>query len=150
MKYSSCRVAVALCMLAVLLVVPARSLLAADFTVEADPRAFKPVHLYIAPGDTVRFTKMISHNTVSMEGLIPEGAEHWESKLGENIALRLETPGIYAYVCVPHIGFGMVGLIAVGDITAQDIAAYKETAMTVLEGPYRRLIGKINKLEPTK
>lgn len=144
------RVVAGLCMLVILLAVPARSLLAADFAVVADPRAFKPVHLYIAPGDVVRFTKMISHNTVSVEGLIPEGAEHWASQLGENFTLKLEVPGIYAYVCVPHIGFGMVGLIVVGDITAQDIATYKETAMGLLKGPYRRLIGKINKLEPTK
>ncbi len=117
--------------------------------IKASARAFEPAIIYTAPGDSVKFTKMVSHNAVSVEGLIPEGAEHWSGKMGEDIVVNLEMPGIYAYVCVPHIGFGMVGLIVVGDISADTIAAYKQKAMEVLKGPYRRLLGKINKLKPT-
>lgn len=123
---------------------------AADHVIKAGARNFEPVSLYVAEGDKVAFSNMNSHNSVSVEGLIPEGATAWAGALGENIAPSLEKPGIYSYVCQPHIGFGMVGVIVVGDISAADIAAYKQKAMDTLEGPYRRLIGKINKLKPTK
>jgi pseudoazurin len=118
--------------------------------IEAGARAFKTATLYVAEGDSVKFSKMASHNSQSVEGLIPEGATPWVGKLGENVAPALEKPGIYSYVCMPHIGFGMVGVIIVGDVTAEDIAAYKKKAMDTLEGPFRRLLGKINKIKPTK
>lgn len=123
---------------------------AADHVIEAGPRAFKNATLYVAEGDKVKFSKMVSHNSASVEGLIPDGATPWLGKLGENIAPALDKPGIYSYVCQPHIGFGMVGVIIVGDVSAEDIAAYKQKAMDILEGPYRRLLGKINKIKPTK
>ncbi len=43
----------------------------------------------------------------------------------------------------------MVGVIVVGDVSAEDIAAYKQKAIDTLEGPFRRLLGKINKIKPT-
>jgi pseudoazurin len=122
---------------------------AADHVIKAGSRAFEPATIYVAEGDKVHFSNMNSHNSVSVEGLIPEGATAWSGKLGENIAPHLEKAGIYSYVCQPHIGFGMVGVIVVGDVSAEDIAAYKQKAMDTLQGPFRRLIGKINKIKPT-
>ena len=122
---------------------------AADHKIKAGARAFETEVLYVAPGDNVGFTNMNSHNTVSVEGLIPEGATAWRSGMGENLGLTLTEPGIYSYVCEPHIGFGMVGVIVVGDVSQADIDAYKKKAMDVLQGPYRRLLGKINKIKPT-
>jgi len=123
---------------------------AADHVVKAGSRAFEPATIYIAEGDNLKFSNMNSHNSQSVEGLIPEGATPWLGAMGENVAPALDKPGIYSYVCLPHIGFGMVGVIVVGDVSAEDIAAYKQKAMDTLEGPYRRLIGKISKLKPTK
>ncbi len=123
---------------------------AADHTIKAGARAFEDAILYVAEGDKVQFSNMNSHNSVSVEGLIPEGATAWTGGLGENVAPLLEKRGIYSYVCQPHIGFGMVGVIVVGDITADELAAYKQKAMDTLEGPFRRLLGKINKIKPTK
>jgi len=88
---------------------------------------------------------MASHNTASVEGLIPEGAKHRRGKLGENLKIKLDIEGIYAYVCEPHIGIGMVEVIVVGKLTNLDeVMAY---ATTNLEGPYRRLIGKLKKVK---
>ena len=113
--------------------------------INAQARIFKPDTIYISPGDTVQWMNMTSHNTASVEGLIPEGAKHWQSKLGENLQIKLDVEGIYAYVCQPHIGFGMVGVIVVGKPTNLDeVMAY---ATTELEGPYRRLIGKLKKVK---
>lgn len=123
---------------------------AADHVIKAGARAFETPILYVAEGDKVKFSNMNSHNSQSVEGLIPEGATAWVGAMGANVAPALEKPGIYSYVCLPHIGFGMVGVIVVGDVSADDIAAYKQKAIDTLEGPFRRLLGKINKIKPTK
>ncbi len=113
--------------------------------INAQARIFKPDTIYINPGDVVQWVNMTSHNTASVEGLIPEGAKHWQSKLGENLKIKLDVVGIYAYVCQPHIGFGMVGVIVVGKPTNLD--EVMSFATTKLEGPYRRLIGKLKKVK---
>lgn len=123
---------------------------AAEHIIKAGARAFETPILYVAEGDEVHFSNMNSHNSASVEGMIPDGATAWIGKLGENVAPALEKAGIYSYVCQPHIGFGMVGVIIVGDVSAEDIAAYKQQAIDTLEGPLRRLLGKINKIKPTK
>ena len=125
-------------------IVPSMTM-AEDHSINAEARAFKPDIIYIAPGDTAKFRNMTSHNSKSM--IIPEGAEGWESKLGENIGVTLEKEGIYGYVCVPHIGFGMVGVIVVGTPTQEMKDAAMKTAMDTLEGPFRRLIGKLKKVQ---
>ncbi len=114
-------------------------------TINAQARIFKPDTLYINPGDTVAWRNMTSHNTVSVDGLIPKGATPWVGKLGQNLKIKLDVEGIYAYVCQPHIGFGMVGLIVVGKPT--NLEEVKTFARDTLQGPFRRLIGKLNKVK---
>ena len=125
---------------------------AEEHVVNAAAREFKPAIIYIQPGDSVKFINMTSHNSVTY--LIPEGGTGWGEKgklaSGSLITPALNTEGIYGYVCEPHIGFGMVGVVIVGDVSADEIAAMKERAMTELEGPFKRLIGKIINIKPTK
>ena len=125
---------------------------AEEHIVNAAAREFKPAIIYVQPGDTVKFTNMTSHNAVTY--LTPEGATGWGEKgkmAGATfITPQIDTEGIYGYVCEPHIGFGMVGVVVVGGVSADDKAAMKERAMAELQGPFRRLIGKINKIKPTK
>jgi len=92
----------------------------AEHTINAEARQYNPDVLYIQPGDTVQFVNMTSHDSQSVEGLIPEGAEPWHSPMGQNFSLTLNVEGIYGYVCNPHIGFGMVGVIVVGNPTDMD------------------------------
>ncbi len=125
---------------------------AEEHVVNAAAREFKPAIIYTQPGDSVKFINMTSHNSVTY--LIPEGGTGWGEKgklaSGSLITPALNTEGIYGYVCEPHIGFGMVGVVVVGAVSADEIAAMKERAMTELEGPFKRLIGKIINLKPTK
>ena len=124
---------------------------AVEHTVNAQAREFKPAIVYIQPGDTVNFKNMTSHNAVSY--LIPDGAAEFGERgkfPGGSFNVALDIPGIYGYVCEPHIGFGMVGVIVVGDVSPDDIAAAKDKAMETLEGPFKRIIGKINKIRPVK
>ena len=124
--------------------------------INAEARIFNPDVIYVKPGDNVRFVNMTSHDAVSInqvplpdgqvyEGMLPEGAEGWKSKMGNDFTLDLDIEGVYPYVCIPHIGFGMVGVIVVGEPV--NIDAAMDAARANLTGPYRRLIGKILKVQ---
>ncbi len=103
------------------------SVFAASYTVTAQALAFSPMIIKIAPGDTVYWDNMATHNVRMMEGLIPEGTEAFASAMSENINRKFDTEGIYIYQCDPHIGAGMGGAIIVGEpvnldaIKAQDV-----------------------------
>ncbi|ADE16880.1 blue (type 1) copper domain protein [Nitrosococcus halophilus Nc 4] len=77
--------------------------------------AFNPMVVFAEPGDTITWTNMSAHDTRSINGLIPEGAEPWQSQMGQNFNITLEEEGIYLYECSPHIGLGMTGAIVVGE-----------------------------------
>ena len=87
---------------------------------------------------------MTSHNSVSIDGLIPAGATPWQGQLGESLQVTLTVEGIYGYYCQPHIGFGMMGVIVVGK--PSDLEDVKVYADKNLQGPFRRIIGKLNKV----
>lgn len=86
-------------------------------TVNAQATAFDPVAIRINPGDTVRWNNMVGHNvnTQGMGDLIPEGAEHFTSKMGEDYSRKFDVEGVYIYKCDPHYAMGMVGAIIVGE-----------------------------------
>ena len=85
---------------------------------EGQPMQFDPAFLKIAPGDTVTFVATDKgHNSETILGMIPEGAETWKGKMNEEIKVTFSAEGIYGYKCAPHFGMGMVGLIQVGDNT---------------------------------
>lgn len=76
---------------------------------------YVPLVVSINPGDTVAWRNMPTHNTKSLEGLIPEGTEHWNSPMSQDYERTFTEEGIYVYKCVPHFGAGMGGAIIVGD-----------------------------------
>lgn len=119
-----------------------------DVTVNAEARIYNPAIVYINPGDTVHWNNMTSHNSVTY--VVPEGATGWgeHGQLpGASFSVTPEKEGIYGYVCEPHIGFGMVGVVVVGQPTAERKEAAMKTATDTLQGPFRRLIGTIKKVE---
>jgi len=106
-----------LILLAVMFLVSANAL-AAEHTIVAQATNFSPIILFVQPGDTVQFTNMSPiHDSVSMQGLIPEGAEGWAFAIGESGTLNLDMEGIYIYKCNPHYAVGMSGAIIVGEAT---------------------------------
>ncbi|WP_306117708.1 MULTISPECIES: pseudoazurin [unclassified Roseitalea] len=75
---------------------------------------YDPLIQVVQPGDTVRFVSVNpGHNSESIEGMIPEGAEPWKSRPSQDFEVTLTVPGIYGYKCLPHYATGMVGLIIV-------------------------------------
>jgi len=83
-------------------------------TVFGQATSFNPKILFINPGDTVQWVNMTIHDSVSMQGLIPEGAEPWKFNIGQNGAVTLPEEGVYIYKCNPHYPNGMVAAIIVG------------------------------------
>lgn len=113
--------------------------------INAQARVFAPEILHIQPGDSVQWDNMTSHNTVSIDELLPAGAQPWRGQMGENFSVTLTVEGVYPYVCEPHIGFGMMGVIVVGQ--PANIDAAMAIAQEKLQGPYRRIIGKLLKVQ---
>ena len=75
---------------------------------------FEPAVLTIKKGDTVKFVATdVSHNSSSVDGMIPEGATPWIGALSQDIEVTLTKEGIYVYQCTPHNMMAMVGVIKV-------------------------------------
>jgi len=89
---------------------------------------FLPRVLAVEPGDTVTFLASDrSHNSASLDGMIPEGADGWDGAINEEVSVTLDVPGFYGYQCTPHYSTGMVGLIVVqGDGMTDNLAAAQD------------------------
>ena len=76
---------------------------------------FEPAVIKVSKGDTIHFKAVdMSHNSVSMEGMIPDGANNWLGQLSQDISVTLDTEGVYVYQCDPHLMMAMIGVIQVG------------------------------------
>lgn len=76
---------------------------------------FEPAYVQAAVGDTITFISTDKgHNAEGIKGMLPEGAEAFKSKLGDNFVLTLTAEGLYGVKCTPHYTMGMVALIQVG------------------------------------
>lgn len=106
-------------------------------TVNALATAFDPMVIFIEPGDTVRWINMAGHDSRSLEGLIPDGAEHWATPMGQNASVTLTEPGLYIYKCTPHYAMGMAGAIIVGDAHNLDQVDANATGMA------RRVLARV-------
>ena len=77
---------------------------------------FEPAVLKIKKGDTVTFKATdAAHNSASIKGMIPSGAEEWNGKLSQDTSVTFNVEGVYGYQCTPHMMMAMVGIIEVGE-----------------------------------
>jgi len=104
--------------------------------VKAQVTAFSPLVVFINPGDQVSWTNMNGHDSQSLEGMIPEGAEAWHSSMGDNYSHTFTVEGVYFYKCTPHWGAGMGGVIVVGKPDLDAIKAIEA------KGATKRLVKK--------
>lgn len=109
---------------------------AEEHVVQGVVTQWKPLVLFAQPGDTVKFMNMTGHDTETIEGMIPEGAETWKSAMGaEGFSVTVDKEGAYIYKCNPHITTGMVGAIVVGDANPPaNLAALEENLPNVKVG----------------
>ena len=77
---------------------------------------FEPAVIKISKGDTVNFVATdMSHNSASLDGMIPAGADSWNGALSQDISITFTEEGVYVYQCTPHAMMAMVGVIQVGE-----------------------------------
>ena len=75
---------------------------------------FEPAVLTVKKGDTVKFVATdLAHNSSSVEGMIPNGAQGWVGAMSQDIEVTLTQEGVYVYQCTPHNMMAMVGVIKV-------------------------------------
>lgn len=103
---------------------------------------WRPQILFIQPGDTVVWHGMESHETQLIEGLAPDGAPVWRSKLNEEgFSVTLHIEGAYVYSCLTHIQAGMVGAIVVGNGQPANLAVLESRAGSIPTG--RNFVGSL-------
>ncbi len=77
---------------------------------------FEPAAIKVSVGDTIHFKATdLAHNSASITGMIPSGAEAWAGSMSRDISVTLNTEGVYVYQCDPHVVMAMVGVIQVGE-----------------------------------
>jgi pseudoazurin len=80
--------------------------------------AFDPGFIKMNPGDTLRVVAGdAGHNMESMDNMVPAGVAPIRVAMGKGADVKLTTPGIYVFRCVPHYGMGMVLMVQVGAAT---------------------------------
>ena len=76
---------------------------------------FEPAVVKAAVGDTVTFKATdMAHNSASIEGMIPEGANAWNGAMSQDVTVTVNKEGVYVYQCTPHAMMAMIGVIQVG------------------------------------
>lgn len=107
---------------------------------------FSPQHLTVAVGDTVRFKSVNSGHYVRSLAL-PDGVEPWLSEEDQDYRVRIDQPGVYFYMCPPHLMMAMVGFIQAGApvnlAQVREVAADKRGRM-LMNGPrFDALLGRL-------
>ena len=81
---------------------------------EGGQMIFEPAVIKVSKGDTIHFKASdMSHNSASIDGMVPEGANPWSGQMNMDISITLDTEGIYVYQCDPHVMMAMIGVIPV-------------------------------------
>ncbi len=109
-------------LLAAALALAAFPAIAADFQVKMLNKGakgmmvFEPDLIKVQPGDTVTFVATDpGHDAMSVPGMLPDGAQPFEGKIGKDVLVTFTQPGVYGVKCKPHYVMGMVAVVVVGD-----------------------------------
>ena len=82
---------------------------------------FEPAVIKVSLGHTIHFKATdMSHNSASVQGMVPSGAASWAGPMNQDISVTLDTEGVYVYQCDPHAMMAMIGVIQVGDAVNMD------------------------------
>tara|TARA_E500000075_G_scaffold134996_1_gene153758 strand:- start:1852 stop:2454 length:603 start_codon:yes stop_codon:yes gene_type:complete len=77
---------------------------------------FDPAVIKVSKGDIIHFRAVdMSHNSATINSMIPSGAESWTGLMNQDISVTLDVEGVYVYQCDPHAMMAMVGVIQVGE-----------------------------------
>ena len=137
-----------------LIILSPLSVISAEYTVKMlnngkeGLMVFEPSFLSIQPGDTVLFKATdVSHNSASIQGMIPEGATAWTGAMSQDVKVIFDKEGIYVYQCTPHSMMAMVGVIKVGEpINLEQVKEKAESQKQLFVMNKERLSGYLSKL----
>ena len=112
---------------------------------------FEPSIIKVEVGDTVRFvSKDRGHNSASIKGMLPTGAAKWKSRLGRDFEIKFDKDGTYGYMCSPHYGLGMVGVVLVGDYRQNLDQAAKKGHRGKAKKRFKQIFAKINEMKASE
>ena len=97
----------------------------------------------IEVGETITWVPTSKrHNVEWIAG--PDGAElPKKSKNSKEVSMTFEVPGIYYYLCTPHKGMGMIGLVVVGGDVSNKDAIAKAKALGKSKKKLKALLGEL-------
>ena len=82
---------------------------------------FEPGFVRAAVGDTIKFVPVDKgHFVQGLPAMWPEGVADIKGKVNEELDVKLDKEGFYAFKCAPHYAMGMVALIQVGKAPVTD------------------------------
>ena len=93
-------------------------------------------------GDTISWVPTSKGHNVQFVS-VPEGVEKIKSKLGKEVSYTFETEGVYLYLCTPHAGMGMIGLVLVGDSLENLDSVKKHKLMGKSKKKFKKLLKNI-------
>ena len=120
-----------------------------DFSASAASGMFRfaPDLVRIAPGETVTFLNSRgSHTVKTQRGLWPEGTPKVDIAGQLRAEVPFDQPGLYGVICGRHGKYGMVMLVAVGDVevTDDDLAKVDSLRISALaKDGFRRLLSAV-------
>ena len=80
--------------------------------VEGNKQVFSQELARIDVGDTITWVPTSKGHNVQM--ISSPNNSKYKSGNGKKASITFDTPGIYYYLCTPHKGMGMIGLVIVG------------------------------------
>jgi pseudoazurin len=109
---------------------------------------FEPAVIKVSIGDTIHFKATdVSHNSETIDSMIPAGADGWMGALNEDISITIDTEGVYVYQCSPHAMLAMVGVIQVGEaVNLDDVKAAAQDTKSTFVSNSDRLDGYLAQL----
>ena len=119
---------------------------AADMSIDMLNKKDKVKMLYseeiarIDVGDTITWLPASKGHNVQFVS-VPDGVDKVKSKLNKEYSYTFDTEGVYLYLCTPHAGLGMIGIVIVGDSLDNLDAVKKHRLM----GKSKRKLKKILK-----
>ena len=93
-------------------------------------------------GDTISWVPTSKGHNVQFVS-VPEGVEKVNSKLSKEFSYTFETEGLYLYLCTPHAGMGMIGLVVVGDSLDNLKSVKKHKLMGKSKKKFKKLLKNI-------
>ena len=93
-------------------------------------------------GDTISWVPTSKGHNVQFVS-VPEGVEKVKSKLSKEFSYTFETEGVYLYLCTPHAGMGMIGLVVVGDSLDNLKSVKKHKLMGKSKKKFKKLLKNI-------